>query len=59
MNSKLKILCPECGKKQINKPIKNWKYASTVVNRYQCKCGKIFNFYKGKKSTWTIPKSKN
>jgi hypothetical protein len=51
------IKCPFCKKKQ-GKSIKNWKYGSIDVNRFQCKCGKFFNFYKGTKSTWTIPKTK-
>ena len=50
-------VCPFCGKKQSNS-IKNWKYSNTEVNRYKCKCGKMFNMYQGKKSTWTIPKGK-
>jgi hypothetical protein len=52
------IKCPFFNNKQ-NFPIKKWKYSSTMVSRFQCKCGKFFNFYKGKKSNWTIPKSKN
>ena len=51
------ITCPFCRSKQ-KKPIKQWKYSSTQVSRFQCKCGKLFNSYKGKKSTWTIPKPK-
>ena len=52
------IKCPFCNNKQ-KSPIKKWEYSSTKVSRFQCKCGKFFNFYKGKKSSWTIPKSKN
>ena len=52
------IKCPFCKKKQQN-PIKQWKYSGTDVSRFKCKCGKFFNLYQGKKSTWTIPKSKN
>jgi len=51
------IHCPFCNAKQ-TKSIKNWKYGVIKVNRYVCKCGKFFNFYVGKKSTWTIPKAK-
>jgi len=57
---------------QSKNPIKSWKYGKSIVNRtkektvwgksikcsrYKCKCGKFFNFYEGKKSTWTIPKT--
>lgn len=65
--------CPYCSKKQSQKPVKSWKYGQMIVtrtikgtkwgpnitcSRYNCKCGKLFNFYhsvKGK--TWTIPKN--
>jgi len=50
------IKCPLCGVIQ-KKPIKTWKYSSTQVSRYKCKCGEFFNFYKAKNSTWTIPKN--
>jgi len=50
--------CPFCKKKP-DKPIKQWEYSGTKVSRFQCKCGKFFNIYKGKKSYWTIPKEKN
>ena len=49
--------CPFCNIKQ-KKPSKEWKYSGTQVSRFHCKCGKFFNFYKGKKSNWTIPKKK-
>jgi len=53
------ILCPYCGIKQSRKPTKSWNYLSNIqVSRFKCKCGKFFNFYKSKKSTWTIPKPK-
>ena len=49
--------CPFCGKKQIQPPIKTWKYLKTVtVSQYTCSCGKPFRHYKSPKSTWTIPK---
>jgi len=51
------ILCPYCGNKQ-KKPIKTWKYGEAIdVSRFKCNCGKFFNFYKGIKSSWTIPMS--
>lgn len=64
--------CPYCSKKQSQKPVKSWKYGKAIVPhtskeakwgkpitcyRYNCVCGKFFNFYdsvKGK--SWTIPK---
>jgi len=54
-----KIQCPYCNEYQIEKPEKNWKYKTNVkVSRYNCKCGRFFNFYQGAKSSWTIPKHK-
>jgi len=53
----IEIYCPFCSVKQKN-PFKKWKYSGTEVSRFHCKCGKFFNFYEGKKSTWTIPKKK-
>ena len=53
------IKCPHCS--SIAKSewvIKTWKYASTIVSRYKCKCDMNFNYYKSAKSSWTIPKSK-
>jgi len=49
------INCPFCNAKQ-KESIKNWEYSGAQVSRFKCKCGKKFNFYKGKKKTWTIPK---
>lgn len=51
------VSCPFCDSKP-KKPLKTWEYSRAKVSRYKCKCGKFFNFYKGKKSTWTIPKRK-
>lgn len=66
--------CPFCGKNQTQNPIKTWAYgkmiekrtsekttmgASVNCSRYECKCGKLFNFYVSPKKNWTIPKSKN
>lgn len=53
------ITCPYCSTKTKKLQVKKWKYSNTEVVRYQCECGRLFNFYKGKKSTWTIPKTKN
>jgi len=51
------IHCPFCNTTQ-QKPIKTWSYSGAEVSRFKCNCGKFFNFYKGKKSSWTIPKPK-
>ena len=53
----LVIQCPFCNAEQA-KPLKNWEYSGTQVSGFKCKCGKSFNFYKGNKKTWTIPKKK-
>lgn len=52
------IKCPFCGKNQTDNPIKTWAYGKINVNRYECKCSKIFNYYNTTKSSWTIPKTK-
>ncbi|WOV93285.1 MAG: hypothetical protein R1F52_01200 [Candidatus Nitrosoabyssus spongiisocia] len=52
------VSCPICGVTQKDKPLKEWKYSDTVVRRFKCDCGKMFNIYTGKNKTWTIPKSK-
>jgi len=52
-----KIECPFCGIFQKEHAIsRTWKYGANVVTRFECKCGKSFNFYKNTKSSWTIPK---
>ncbi len=54
------IVCPFC--KTIQKPhclVNSWSYSKTSVYRYECKCGKNFNFYRSKLSSWTIPKDPN
>ena len=48
--------CPTCEKDQ-KKYFKTWKYGEIEVFRYKCDCGNIFNFYMGKKTTWSIPNS--
>ncbi len=50
------FVCPYCKKEQTEKPIKEWAYGKTSVNRYKCKCGKMFNHYQSKKSSWTVPR---
>ena len=55
MKMKMKETCPFC-KSTKNKILKNWKYSGTQVKRLECECGKLFNFYQSKKSSWTIPK---
>ena len=52
------IKCPHCGKSQAGKPMKSWSYGKVSVQRFHCKCSKLFNFYKTAKSSWTIPKPK-
>lgn len=53
------IACPFCKAIQKQDPLKHWKFVNNVdVFRYKCKCGKLFNFYKSKTKSWTIPKPK-
>lgn len=51
----MEFVCPYCKKKQSEKSFKEWAYGKTSVNRYKCTCGKIFNHYQSKKSSWTVP----
>ena len=68
-----KPTCPYCRYIQTNEPQKTWTYGkliikktkkatlwgdSVICSRYQCKCGRFFNYYKGRTSSWTIPKSR-
>ena len=66
------LKCPFCGKLQKDEPSKSWFYgrkikdstaksvASITCSRYNCECGKPFNFYlTTKNKSWTIPKSKS
>lgn len=53
------VKCPFCGRNQTNNPVKSWSYGKVKVNRYQCKCLKMFNHYMSIKSSWTIPKHIN
>lgn len=49
--------CPYCHTEQIDKSTKSWEYGVGVtVNRFLCKCGRTFNYYKSPNMTWTIPK---
>jgi len=52
-----KINCPFCNTTQ-KKATRTWHYgvAKIKVSRYWCKCGEMFNYYEGKKNSWTIPK---
>lgn len=68
------IVCPFCGIKQIQKPIKSWNYGKMIEHRgtsgttwgatvkcarYLCKCSKPFNYFlTSKGKSWTIPKLK-
>lgn len=53
----MSVFCPFCNSKRATL-IKKWEYNSTKISRKQCdKCKKTFNFYKSKKSEWTIPKN--
>ena len=46
-----------CNKEQKQKPMKSWTYGKNIsVKRFECKCGKFFNFYDNGNVTWTIPK---
>jgi hypothetical protein len=53
-----KIECPFCKIDQKQHwRVKEWKYGKNVkVQRFECGCGKTFNFYESTKKTWTIPK---
>ena len=52
------VKCPYCdGVKKKKVIIRSWEYGSNKVSRLQCRCGKEFNFYKSKNSSWTIPKN--
>ena len=70
----MEIHCPFCDKVQTQKPMKSWTYgkmfkkrtkdgmkwgAAIRCSRYECHCGKLFNYYiTSKNKTWTNPKSK-
>lgn len=52
------IYCPYCKVKQnANECNKSWTYKKSKVQRFECKCGKYFNFYQSEKTSWTIPKN--
>jgi len=52
-----KVVCPYCGTIQKDHTkIRSWKYSTYQVTKYECKCGKNFNFYKGKTKSWINPK---
>ena len=57
-DNSLDIKCPFCNVSN-SKYTKKWKFGVYDVYRFQCKCGKFFNYYKSEKMSWTIPKSKN
>jgi len=51
------IKCPFCQTQQKAYWCANtWKYGSKKVQRFECVCGKNFNYYSSGKSSWTIPK---
>jgi hypothetical protein len=53
----MEILCPHCALEQKGKPEKEWKYGADIhVQRFKCKCKKLFNFYTNGRKFWTIPK---
>ena len=37
--------CLRCNLTQKKKPVKIWKWRTTDVERFECKCGKRFNLY--------------
>ena len=49
--------CPLCQREN-TKSIKSWKYGNVSVKRFQCECGKPYNYYTTDKKQWTIPKTK-
>jgi len=54
------IKCPFCRRIQKKmSAIKSWLYGGAEVTRFECQCGNNFNYFKSKKSTWTIPKRKS
>jgi len=70
----MSVLCPVCGEKQSQEPVKSWNYGKMIEKRtsegtvwgasvecsiYDCKCGKSFRYYlTSKRKFWTIPKKK-
>jgi len=57
-DKKVMKTCPFCD--ATPKPhflTRSWFYGKTLVNRYECKCGKNYNFYKLGNKVWTIPKT--
>jgi len=54
-----KLICPNCTRPVAGSPFKSWKFKGYAVQRYECKqCNTKFNFYKGDKGSYTIPKAK-
>jgi len=67
----MEVKCPNCENIQKQKPLKSWNYGKMIItrtvegtqwgpsincSRYECKCGKSFNYFNSLKSSWTIPK---
>jgi transposase-like protein len=53
------LVCPFCGSSVSTPPFKMWQFGSYKVGRYKCKkCEAKFNFYRGPKASYTIPKGK-
>jgi len=51
------IKCPYCKNSDNHESVKSWKYKTTSVVRYKCKCGKFFQYYESSNGNyWTIPK---
>lgn len=54
----VKKLCPYCNRIQKDHWVmSSWNYGSIKVTRFECECGKNFNFYQSANKNWTIPKS--
>jgi len=52
------IHCPFCDIKP-KESTKKWEFTGAHVSRFHCECGKFFNYYEGKTSSWTISKKKS
>ena len=51
------VSCPYCNVVQkLHWCAKKWKYNNADVQRFECSCGKNFNFYDLGSTFWTIPK---
>lgn len=52
------VKCPYCSNFQKKmSTVRTWFYGNVKVTRFECQCGKNFNFYKSKSTSWIIPKN--